>query len=173
MNRKQLIFASSLAIAMVILGVIGIIVGINKSSPSNTSTSPAGTVITDPVSGEKITQDSSLSQSNQVSNTPNAPVIIGADKLVDYGLTDAQQSGVMGDLTQFALTQKPAIKQLSFYQNSYTQQIDQTSGATTLHFKMQADQKTNYNTTVTYTGFNSAVSVSVTPVGQTTPIFSK
>lgn len=151
MTRKQTIIIVGIVIIVIVLGVIGLL----KSVHPNTTTQ--GTTTTDPVSGEKVIQDSDLSQSGKISTLPDQPTILGINKLIDYGLGADQQASIGNALNIFSVTRDPKIKQISIYQNSYTQKIDDTTGQTMFTFKMQANKKTDYYVAVTYTGSSTPV----------------
>lgn len=153
MTRKKTIIIISAILIVVTLGIIGLF---KTTSPAKKAVTQ-GTATTDPVSGEKVIKDSNLVQSNQLSSLPNQPTILGLNKLVDYGLGADQQASVGNALNIFSVTRDPKITQISLYQDSYTQKINNTTGETTFTFKMQANKKTDYYVVVTYTGSSTAV----------------
>jgi hypothetical protein len=168
MTRKKTIIIIVGIFIIIILGIIGLF---KTTSPAKKAVSQ-GTATIDPVSGEKVIQDSNLVQSNQLSSLPDQPTILGLNKLIDYGMGTDQQASVGNALNIFSTTRDPKIKQISLYQNSYTQKIDDTTGQTTFTFKMQADKKNDYYVVVTYTGSLTAVT-NIYKADMTTLLFTQ
>lgn len=155
MTRKQVIILSVLAVAVVIAGVVGIIMSFTKKS-TTTSSTPQGTTTTDPVSGETVTKDSSLYQKTDDADTSDRPIILGINKLNDYGLSAEQVDKVYNALYTFSINQTPKIKNISFYKDSYQPTLQDDTGVAHMKVKMQASGKDDYYLDIAYSGASNA-----------------
>lgn len=170
MSRKQIILLSILTILVIGAAIVGFM-HTPKKSTQPTAT-PQGTVTIDPVSGETVTRNSSLYQDTNSSDTPDRPIVLGINKLADYGLSSDQQDKVYNALYSFSINQNPKIKHISFYKDSYKMQLQDDTGMSHITFRMQAEQKTDYYVSVAYGNVSDAVT-SIYKADQTTLLFTQ
>lgn len=170
MSRKQLIILVTLIILLIAAAVIGFAIGGKKNNQAVKT--PEGKVTIDPVSGESVTKNTSLFQQTNSSDTPDRPIILGINKLADYGLSVDQQNKVYNALYSFSINQSPKIKAISFYKDSYKFEPQDDQGMTHITFKMQANEKDDYYVSVAYGNVDDAVT-SIYKPDQTTLLFTQ
>lgn len=118
----------------------------------------AGTSKTDPVSGVPVTESDRQHDSNGIEVT-----FLGFGKLVERGLTMQQMTDVQFKFNELSKQLPKPIKIVSLYKDSITRILPVQSGNDyqEVHFKVQADQKTDYDVVIKYENI-STVDMTVT-----------
>lgn len=169
--KKPLIIAALIFVALFgVLVIIGIAVKGDSADVSQKDVH--GDVKVDPVSGEEVAVGSKQSQTGAGSPGSEGPAMLGFGKLADYGMSVEQRAKVDQQLTAFSKSQNPELSLLSFYKDSYRQQLPDDTGVAHMTFMIQANESTDYYVDVSYSGTSDA-RVSVYKEDKTTLIFSE
>lgn len=176
MNQNNRHLNKPVIIAIVIFvslfTILTIVAIFAQSNTARTQKEAAGKEVIDPVSGETITQDSGLTHTGAGSPNSDRPTMLGFGKLLDYGVSADQSQEVKTKLTEFAKAQDPKITHMSFYKDSYIQQLPDENGIAHMTFMIQANKKTDYYVDIAYSGTSEA-KLSVYEKDKTTLLFAQ
>lgn len=154
LNKPTIIAILLFAALFVLLMIVALVA--QNSKQATTADEVAGTTKVDPVSGETIAVDSHQSQTGAGSPNSDRPTMLGFGKLADYGVSANQRAKISEQLTAFAKQQDPKITHMSFYKDSYRQQLPDDSGVAHMTFMIQANKETDYYVDVAYSGTSDA-----------------
>lgn len=170
-TKKPLIIAGIVFVAVFMLLLI-ITLTLTRNNEGSTKEEVQGTVKIDPVSGEEIATGSHQSQTDAGSPNSDQPAMLGFGKLADYGMAVEQRAKVREQLTAFAKSQDPKITMLSFYKDSYRQQLPDEDRVAHMTFMVQANQETDFYVDVAYSNTSDAT-VSIYKDDKTTLVFTE
>jgi hypothetical protein len=106
--KKRLIYIAGAVLIIIIVGVVALIGNYNTHRKET---------YYDPGSGETISNP--INKSPEVAGgNPHAPVYLGFKKLVDVGLSQYQQQGLMKSLEDYSSKHDNALKEVSITANS-------------------------------------------------------
>ncbi|HET9850419.1 MAG TPA: hypothetical protein VFP35_02230 [Candidatus Saccharimonadales bacterium] len=120
----------------------------------------------DTFSGETVSNPKGVAP-EKYGVSPNTPVYLGFDKLLNYGLTDIQLNLVKLAFYKYSQSLAKPLGQISVGANTITTQHDPTNPNSNFNilFKVQFDEKAIYQANVEYAGLNDARLIITTQSG--------
>jgi hypothetical protein len=150
-NRKRwlIIFAGVISLILIIVAII-LSSGADKKPAANPDNS-----YVDPLSHETISNPPGKGP-DTFGSTPNTPIYLGIDKLIDHGLSYDQTTALRSAFNKYASSQNPPVKEVSIDVDHITTQHDSTkhNSPFIILFKTRFDRKTDYQAKVQYHGLN-------------------
>jgi hypothetical protein len=150
MNKQRLIIISGILI-LLIIGVIAIFI-------VKTNQTPKTAIYTDPLTGEKVVDNSQQTQAPSDSRFPNKPTYLGFSKLMTYGLSNSQLDSVQMSLYNYSQDQPTKFREISLDLSSIRQpDSSPSSPAMAFEFNIKVNRTDDYFVRVEYTNTTSCV----------------
>lgn len=150
-NRRRIFLALGLLIILIIIGLILVLPSKKRGAKSP---GDAGQYV-DPLSHQIVSNPPG--KAPDVYGQPkNLPLYLGFDSLLDYGLTVGQLDNLKVAFYRYSQTLPRPLSQISVDVNHITTQHDPTdpNSLFTILFKVQFDQRSNYQAKAEYSGLD-------------------
>ena len=158
-NSKLPLIAIGLFAGIVIIVIIAAAIFMQRHEAAKSEDERfSGTSKTDPVSGVPVTESDREHDSNGIEIT-----FLGFGKLVDRGLTMQQMTDIQFKFNELSDQLPEPIERVSLYKDSISRILPYQSGNDyhEVHFKVQVDQKVDYEVVIKYENI-STVDMTVT-----------